>query len=85
MPELLDRPLDTFDRRELSELAAAIRGHPPKIRELIDWMDEQGIDRLADADRDDLIEKARRLGFSVYADPADVLKRMPSRGPGETR
>lgn len=83
MPELLDEPLDSFDRRELSELAGAIRFDPPKLRELIDWMDEQGIDKLADANRDELIEKARELGFSVYADTAEVIKRMPQRGPGE--
>jgi hypothetical protein len=66
-------------------LADAMRFDPPKIRELIDWMDEQDIDKLADANRDELIEKARELGFSVYADTAEVIKKMPRQGPGESK
>jgi hypothetical protein len=85
MPELLERPLDEFDRREILELAQSMRVESPKLRELADWMDEKGINKLADANRDELIEKSRELGFSVYADTAEVLKRMSSRGPGETR
>lgn len=56
-------------------LADSMRFDPPKIRELIDWMDEKKIDNLADADRDELIEKAREIGFSVYADTAKAIKR----------
>jgi hypothetical protein len=84
MPELVDEPLDSFDRQELSLLADSIRFDPPKIRELIEWMDEKGINRMAEADRDELIDKARELGFSVYADSAEAIKRSGLRGPGES-
>lgn len=84
MPELLDEPLDSFDRRELSMLADSMRFDPPKIRELIEWMDEQGFDHLNEADRDELIEKARELGFSVYADTGEAITRSGSRAPGES-
>jgi len=83
MPEFLGKPLDSFDRRELSMLADSMRFEPPKIRELIDWMDEKKIDSLAEADRDELIEKAREAGFSVYADTAEAIKQSGLRGPGE--
>lgn len=84
MPEFVGEPLDSFDRRELSTLADSMRVDPPKIRELIDWMDEKKISKLADADRDELIEKAREIGFSVYADTAEAIKRSGLRGPGES-
>jgi 5,10-methenyltetrahydromethanopterin hydrogenase len=84
MPELLERPLDEFDRREILELAQSMRVESPKLRELADWMDEKGIDKLGDANRDELIEKARELGFSVYADTAEAIKRSGLRGPGES-
>jgi hypothetical protein len=84
MPELLDEPLDSFDRQELAMLADSIRFDPPKIRELIDWMDEKEIDSLGDADRDELIEKARDLGFSVYGDTTEAIRRSGLRDPGES-
>ena len=84
MPELLDEPLDSFDRQELAMLADSMRFDPPKIRELIAWMDEKKVDSLADADRDELIEKARGLGFSVYADTTEAIKRSGLRGPAES-
>lgn len=83
MPEFLDKPLDSFDRLELSQLAGSIRFDPPKIRELIQWMDEQGINSLAEADRDALIEQARDLGFSVYSDTMEAIKRSGTLGPSQ--
>ena len=83
MPEFLGEPLDSFDRRELSMLAVSMRVDAPKIRELIDWMDAKKIDSLANVDSDELIEKAREAGFSVYADTAEAIKRSGLRGPGE--
>jgi hypothetical protein len=47
-------------------------------------MDENRISKLADADRDELIEKAREIGFSVYADSAEAIKRSGLRGPSES-
>ncbi len=85
MPEFAGEPLDSFDRRELSMLADSMRVDPPKIRELIDWMDEKKISKLADADRGELIEKAREIGFSVYADTAEAIKRSGLRDPGESQ
>lgn len=72
IPEFAGRPLNQWNRAELEELAARQRQDPPKVRALIDWMTDNGVDSMQDLSRAEVIAAAKQLNMTVYGSLLDL-------------
>lgn len=72
IPEFAGRALNLWARDELEKLAKSRRRDPPKVRALIDWMLEHGVESMADLSDAALLAAAQDLDMTVFGSVIDV-------------